>query len=377
MSQDDFFKEANIAELLGLTPVSMVSDRDIWQHLVTPQVKAMLGEIVEHELTVRENTRGDFPGDDVSNLNNHLLFGGQPGYVRFPFINSFYRTEYGALIIKRDGVKFKVFAWYGKPKAKVYELIFKVALRDRRYDGTKRANDTALLDYEYDDPELNHVLDIEGLPENAKSVELSVYGFLPGSRIIDATGDQEFHDFVENPFKFVDRPELFISLFNRAWKSSRSPGQVGSSVPDVTKVVPQATERFAIAQGYDYMENASSHYHVARWAETLGYLYTCQEQEDAIKALGAGIEKVKASGIKLKRHQESWICVLQHLPRKFIPDEFYLDGAQWPQDNIGQENLWMYKPLSKRAIEAAQASGKVQRGSCSQAKKSRNRKKKQ
>ena len=324
----------------------------------------MLGDIVEHRLEVREKTKGDFPGDNVSNMNNHLLFGGKDGYVRFPFINSFYRTEYGALIIKRDGVKFKVYAWYGKAKSKVYELIFQVALRDRRYDGTKRANDTALLDYEYDDSDWNHVLELDGMPENSKSVELSVYGFLPGSRIVDATGDQEFHDFVQNPFKFVDRPEKFLELFDRAWKSSRSPGQVGSAVPDVSKLVPQATERFAINQGYDYIENASSHYHVARWAESLGYLYTCQEQEDAIKALGKGIARVKASGVKLKRHQESWICVLQHLPREFIADELYLGGAQWPQDNIGQENLWMYKPLSKRAIAAAQAVSKVQRGKC-------------
>ena len=33
MSNDEFFQETNIPELLGLTPVSMVSDREIWQHL--------------------------------------------------------------------------------------------------------------------------------------------------------------------------------------------------------------------------------------------------------------------------------------------------------------------------------------------------------
>lgn len=364
MSKKDFFKESNIPELLGLTPVSMVSDREIWQHLVTPLVKTMLGDIVAHEETVRDETEGDFPGDEVTNLNDHRLFGGQQGFIRFPYINSRYRTKYGTLVIKRDGVKFKVFGWYGKTSAEQSELIFKVALRDRRYDGTTRANDSALLDYEYTDPDLNHVLSLDGMPENSKSVELSVYGFLPGSRIVDATGDQEFSDFVENPFTFVDKPKRFMQLFWRVWKSNRSPGQVGSAVPDVAKLVPSATERFAINQGYDYIENASSHYHVARWAESIGYLYTCEEQEQAIKALGEGIARIKSSGKKLKRNQESWVCVLQHLPRKFIPDELYLDGAQWPQNNIDQENLWMYKPLSERAIEAAKKAGNKQKGHC-------------
>lgn len=364
MSNNDHFKESNIPELLGFTPVSMVSDREIWEHLVTPQVKAMLGDIVSREVTVRERTEGDFPGDEVSNLNDHLLFGGLKGFVRFPFINTFIKTKYGALIIKRDGVKFKVFAWYGKPGATKMELIFKVALRDRRYDGTKRANDTALLDFEYDDPELNRVLELEGMPENAKSVELSVYGYLPGSLIVDATGDQELNDFVASPFRFVDQPEKFLELFNRAWKSTRSPGQTGSAVPDVARLVPAAVERFAVNQGYDYIENASSHYHVARWAESIGYRYTCEEQDAAIKGLTEGIKRLKDSGQKFQRHQESWVCVLQHLPRKFIPDELYLGGARWPQDNIGQQNLWMYKPLSERAIEAAKKAGKIQQRKC-------------
>ena len=374
MSNNDHFKESNIPELLGLTPVSVVSDREIWEHLVTPQVKAMLGDIISRKVEVRERTEGDFPGDEVSNLNDHRMFGGVEGFVRFPFINTFIQTKYGALVIKRDGVKFKVFAWYGKSSAKKMELIFKVALRDRRYDGTKRANDTALLDFEYDDPELNHVLDIDGMPENSKTVELSVYGYLPGSLIVDATGDQELNNFVGNPFLFVDKPEKFMELFWKAWNSTRSPGQTVSAVPDVARLVPSAVERFAINQGYDYIENASSHYHVARWAQSIGYLYTCEEQDAAIQALGEGIERLKSEGRALKRHQESWVCVLQHLPRKHIPDDLYLGGAQWPQDNIGQQNLWMYKPLSDRAKEAAAKAGKVQQRKCGSTKKKTARK---
>lgn len=364
MSTTDHFNELNIPELLGLTPISMVSDREIWESLITPQVRALLGDIVSREVKVKETVEGDFPGDEVSNLNGHLLYGGSSEFVRFPYINSLIRTRYGALVIKRDGVKFKVFAWYGKPGVTRMELIYKVSLRDRRYDGTRRANDSALLDFEYDDPLLNKVLELQGMPEHSKSVELSVYGYLPGSLIVDATGDSVLHDFVANPFCFVDKPEQFMDLFNQVWKGLRSPGQLGSAVPDVSRLVPAAAERFAINQGYDYIENASSHYHVARWAESIGYCYTCEDQEAAVSALTDGITRLKEKGHVLKRHQESWVCVLQHLPRRFIPEEFYLDGARWPQDNIGQQNLWMYKPLSDRAIEAACKLGKKQQRRC-------------
>lgn len=350
MSTKDIFQEYSIPELLGLTPVSQVSDRDIFEHLISPQVKALLGEVQGREVSVREQTEGDFFGDEVSNLNDHLLFGGRKGFIRFPYINAVYKTQYGALIIKRDGLKFKVFAWTGRMHAGMSELIYKAALRDRRYDGTARANDTSLLDFPYDDP-INKPA-IAGAPEGASSVELSVYGFIPGSRIIDATGDQQFHDFVESPFRFVDRPKLFLKLFKRAWKSKRSPGQVGSAVPDVTRYTPGAMERFAIEQGYDYIENASSHYHVAKWAESIGYRYTNPEQEAAIACLTAGIKRVKEAGLVLTRPQESWLCVMQSLPREFIPDQYFMGGCKWPQDNIGQVNLWMYKPLSERAKAA-------------------------
>ncbi|MBZ0188268.1 MAG: hypothetical protein K8F91_18605 [Candidatus Obscuribacterales bacterium] len=350
MNDKNIFEEYNIPELLGLTPVSMVSDREIFEHLVSPQVKALLGDVQERTITVREQTEGDFIGDEVSNLNDHRLYGGQKGFVRFPYINTVYKTAYGALIIKRDGLKFKVFAWTGKMHASMSELIFKAALRDRRFDGSLKANETSLLDFPYHDPV--NALIIPGAPTGSTSVELSVYGFIPGSQIVDATGDRQFHDFVANPFTFIDRPKLFLRLFKRAWKSKRSPGQVGSAVPDVTRFTPGAMERFAIAQGYDYIENASSHYHVAKWAESIGYRYSDPDQGAALACLTAGIKRVKEGGLTLTRPQESWLCVIQSLPRQFIADQYYMGGCTWPQDNISQVNLWMYKPLSERAKAA-------------------------
>lgn len=351
------FSSPNIIEMLGVTPIALVSDEEIWTRLVTPQVKALLGEIVSSKTEVRETTDGDFGGDEVTNFNDHRLYGGKTGFVRFPYINSYYKCTSGALVIKRDGLKFKVLAYFGNPEKGAADLIFKVALRDRRYDGTTRANDCSLVDFiGYEDMKLNHTLQIPGMPENSSAVELSTYGFMPGSRIVDACGDAEFDEFVRAPFKFIGKPKTWLRHFKKAWKSKRSPGQNGNPVPDVARLVPGVVEAMAFERGYDYMENAPSHFHVAKWAESLKYRYSDPVQADTLKKLTEGIARIKASGVVLTRPQESWIVAMQSLPKEFIPEQFYLGGAIWPQDNIGPDNLWTYKAISERAI-AAQAAG--------------------
>ncbi len=57
---------------------------------------------------------------------------------------------------------------------------------------------------------------------------------------------------------------------------------------------------------------------------------------------------MKAAGVKLTRAQESWVCVAQSLRSEFIPEGLDLKGPKWPQDNIGAQNLWMYKPITAR-----------------------------
>lgn len=341
--------QVNFAELLGITAVTQISDEQIWNELITPQVKAFLGEIQGEPVTrVLETVSGEFPGDEVTNLNGHLLYGGKPGLVRFPYIQTIYKTRYGFLIIKRDGLKFKVTAWVGK-KGKL-ELILKASLRDRRYDGTKRANDCSLVDFPYDDA-INAPLSVNGQPVDAKSVELSIYCFMPGSRIVQIGGkrDAQYDEFVRSPFSFTDRPKLFLKHFWRAWESERSPGQNANPIPDVSGVVAAAFDRLAVSAGYDFIENASSHYHVAMWAVAVGYRYTLLEHAKTLKEFSAGIKRLKDSGMQLTRQQESWVCVAQSLPREFIPKELDLGGPVWPQDNIGPANLWMNKPLNERA----------------------------
>ncbi|MBC7996818.1 MAG: hypothetical protein IAF58_02680, partial [Leptolyngbya sp.] len=237
------FPSVNYTEMLGITPISLVPDKQIWEHLVTPQVKAFLGEVQgEPVVQVQDTVSGEFPGDEVTNLNGHLLYG-KPGYVRFPYIQTVYRTKYGCLIIKRDGLKFKVTAWVGKRGRQ--ELIFRASLRDRRFDGSKRADDCSLIDFTYAD-NINAPLSKDGKPLDAKSVELSIYAFMPGSKIAAACGEPEFEEFVRSPFSFVNRPKVFLKHFRRAWKTERAPGQVANPIPDVSGLVLPAFEKFAI-----------------------------------------------------------------------------------------------------------------------------------
>jgi hypothetical protein len=266
-----------------------------------------------------------------------------------PYHSTVYRTTNGAFVVKRDGVKVKAFGWFGDYKNGNAELIFMCALRDRRFDGTRRANDTALLDFEFDDPIYNSRLSIDGTPINASACELSAYCFMPGSRIVDATGDAEFDQFVEKPFTFLDRPELFLQLFKRAWSTKRSPGQNAVPIPDVSKLLLPSFARLAKKLGYDFIQNAPSHLHVALWTRKYGYDYVDPAQAKVMAELAAGIKRIKASGVKLTRTQESWVCVLQSLREDLIPEELNMHGPQWPQDNISQVNLWMYQPLHEGA----------------------------
>jgi len=344
------FKPIDVADMLGMTSLCTITPALIWEKLLTPQVKALLGDIEYGRYAVRENTDGDFPGDEVTNLNQHLIYGTDLDRVRLPYLNCFFKTTYGAYVVKYEGLKWKAYGWVGHLPSGP-QLIFKAALRDRRYDGTRRANDNSLIDFAgcYDDP-VNSPLKIDNMPEDSKFAEASVYGFMPGSRLVDATGDSEYDRFVENPFRFINQPEVFLKHFKMAWQSSRAPGQNGNPIPDVSRGIIPVMDTLCLKAGYDYVENASSHYHVAKWTESQGYKYATPALAQLMNEFAAGLKKVKASGIKLTRQQESWVVVVQSLPKEHIPSGLDLGGPIWPQDNIGAVNMWMYKPLSKRAV---------------------------
>jgi hypothetical protein len=180
-------------------------------------------------------------------------------------------------------------------------------------------------------------------------VELSVYAFLPGSRVVDVTGEEEFDKFIKNPYSFLDRPELFVTYFKRAWKTKRAPGQYCAPIGDVSHLVLPEFEKIARAHGYDVVEGAPSHYHVARWFQNAGFTFTRPEQAKTFADFTAGLEKIRRDGMPLTRTQQSWVCVVQGLrPIELIPEGLYLNGPLWPQTNLDNACLWMVKPISEK-----------------------------
>ncbi|HMW89858.1 MAG TPA: hypothetical protein PLC15_18105 [Candidatus Obscuribacter sp.] len=350
-----YINSIDALSLIGPAPIVAVTDDEIFEHLLTPTVKGLLGPVVKVEgACLMETTAGRFAGDQVTNLNQNQLRdeAGQlvSNRLRFPYVHHLYRTANGAVVIKRDLLKVWVACWFGDVEKGKGELIFKAALRDRRHDGTLRANDCSLLDYSYADPEYHKPLSRE-----LTSVELSIYGYMPGSRVFDATGDEEFDRFVGNPFKFMDDPDKFLHLFQRAFHSKRAPGQAMAAIPDVARYALPGFEHLARKYGYDLIEMAASHYHVARWAVSGGYHYSSRVQALAVENMAKGLEKIRQEGTPLTRSQQSWVVALQSLrPIAKIPQalRFITDETAhlvWPQDNVSDRCLWMYKTLSKKA----------------------------
>lgn len=338
----------DLRELLGLTPLCQVPDEEIFYHLVPQVIKCMLGCIVEvGKPLVSDLEIPCFPGDEASNLNGHKLYG-KEGFVRYPYIVRRYITQHGAVYIKRDRVKVKVCALYGDADKGKAELVHMAALKDRRFDGTLAANDSALVTFPYD-----HVAYSRVIHPRASSLEVSIYSFMPGSRVVDVTGEPEYDAFIEKPFSFIEQPDKFLAYFERAWRANRSPGQRAAPVPNVSKTILAGFEAIARSAKYDFLESACSHYHVAMWFLASGYRYTYKYDVDIMARLQAGLNKIEAStGTALRRPQQSWACVIQNLmPKTSIPEHLRMDGIRWPQDNIGQQSLWLNKPLTEHALQ--------------------------
>lgn len=338
------FMEIDVPSMLGVKTVCGVTDLEVWDELFSPDVRRILGNLTDRgTVEVRETVKGKFPGDDVTNLNGHRIYG-RDGYVRNRYLVSTYRTTNGAFIVKRDGMKFKALGFVGNLDASP-ELVIRASLRDRDNDGTPIANDCSLLDYPFDDPESNKPILFHGRRE--RSVELSIYGFTPGTRVVADVGTQaEYEAFIANPFEFVAEPARFLDYFRSAWEQGHAPGQVSQPIGDLSKHVLPAFETIAARKGYERIDAAPSHYHVLRWLRGYGYCYAEQEQSDTVQQLEDGLDRIRRRGLPLSRAQQSWICIIQSLEPAAIPPELYIGGAQWPQDNISPRNLWCYKRLA-------------------------------
>jgi len=338
-----------INHYLGVQPIVKVSDKEVLQYLVSPNTKSMLGiqkgARGPWSQAMVDTVEGEFPGDEVTNLNEHVISGGNK--IRFPYLKSTLTGESGKLIVKRDQTKVVILGWYGKPgKDGPGQLIYKVAFRDRCFDGTPYANDCSLQDFPRHDPELH-----KRLTDKMLSVELSTYGFLPGTRVRQFVGDAEYENFIAKPFKFVEQPEIFLKHFEQVFKSSLAPGQIAAPIPDMAAFMGPRVDEVAISLGYDFAEGAASHYHVYRWGQAFGWRVTDPDKAAILAELKAGLARLKEKGIRLTRSQESWVCVLQSLPRKHIPDNLYLGGATWQHDGLNKSYLWMHKPLTEKAKE--------------------------
>lgn len=334
---------------LGIAPIAaLISDEDLWNTLVTPLAKGLLGEITRADPPrLTDEMKGLFSGDEVTNLNDHRLYGGKPGFTRNYYLVTFYRTERGAFIVKRDAVKFEIFCWFGDVERNQGQLILKAALRDRRFDGSSRANDSPLIDFPYDDPQFN-----PPLAPGLKSAELSIYGFMPDTGIMKNYQDAELDLFFRNPYTFLKRPRIFVKHFRRAWMLDRAPGQYALPLRDVSRYVMPAFCKLAAQAGYDVVELAASHYHVARWAQREGFRCANPAHVKTLDDFQTAFKQVEeALGQSLTRTQQSWVCVIQSLPEKHRPRAFRLKDLRYPQDNIGQECLWLYKALTDRAAQ--------------------------
>ncbi|MBC7998864.1 MAG: hypothetical protein IAF58_13020 [Leptolyngbya sp.] len=341
------------AYLLGDSPLLKAGDELILTHMVTPQIKALLGDFVSSSVSVRETQAGLFAGDEVSNINGHVIMAADgQALVRFPYVVSMYKTKNGCLVIKRDFVKIKVLAWLGDYERGKADLIFSTALRDRRFDGTSRANDSPLVDFAYDDAELSKRLTVAGKTADLTTAETSLYSYFPGSSIAKSGGGALLDEFIAKPYTFLDRPKLFLRLFNKAWKLDRFPGQNSIPIPDVGKLAHAGWEAVAKACGLDALETCPSHFHVTMWNIAKGYQFSYADQEANVNAFKSGLQKLKDGGVVLTRSQEAWVCVLQNLePRELIPDHLRMDTPKWIQTNLDQNSIWLVKPLSEKAHE--------------------------
>lgn len=340
-------------QMLSPSPLVKASDELILTHMVSPQVKAFLGAQVSVESDFRDTITGWFPGDEVSNINGNIIKGvNGEALVRFPYATTIYRHKNGCLVIKRDAVKIKVTAWLGDYERGNGDLIFLSALRDRRFDGTKRANDCSFLDYPYDDPVLSKRLTVNGETADLVTAETSLYSYFPGSTIAKSGGGKQLDEFIAKPFTYMDRPKLFMRLFNRAWKLDRFPGQNSIPIPDVGKLAHAGWDAVAKACGLDALETNPSHYHVTMWNLAKGYQFSYADQEANLDAYKAGIQKLKDSGVRLTRAQEAWVCVLNTLePKELIPAHLRMDVPRWIQTNLDQQSIWLVKPLSEKAVQ--------------------------
>ncbi len=325
-----------------------ITDRHVLGHLLHEGVLARLGLGGEPRLVesgtqeIGEQDHGLFPGDG----EHHA---GRVHVRRYAYPN-------GVVTIKRNHNALKIHVHQGsldRPEA-LREMV-KFKIRDKRYDGTERANDSPLTDWLYHGPT------DEAHPH---SVELSLYSRDPERHHADVTGDHGMAGFLAEPFGLAGSPE-FLPAWRRAFElagdpaSPVFPGQVAPALSGVAQHFTLGVEPLLRNLGYQRIDNLPSHWNVVHFLRKAGYAITSPDDERAIADLRVALGHLNASGKArgeppLTRAQESWVVLLQSpafRSRGVPPPELDLGGRVYPlwiNEDGTARNIWMSKSIDER-----------------------------
>ena len=323
-----------------------ITDRHVLEHLLHDDVFALLGGRDEGRLVtaetvqVAEHDGGMFPGDGEHHAGRV--------HVRR------YAYPKGVVTIKRNHNALKIHVHRGsldRPDA-LREMV-KFKIRDRRYDGSPKANDSPLTDWVY-----------HGATDapHPHAVELSIYSRDPRRYHGDVTGDHATGEFLAEPFSLAG-PEGFLpawrQAFERAGEEPLFPGQVAPSLPGAAQHFTGGVEALLAHMGYQRIDNLPSHWNVVHYLRKVGYEVPRTEDRQALAELRESLDHVNAARAErgepaLTRAQEAWVVLLQSPAfrgKGVPPPDLDLGGRTYPlwlEDDGTARNIWMSKSIEGR-----------------------------
>ena len=323
-----------------------ITDRHVLEHLLHGDVFALLGGrdegrlIAAETVQVTEHDGGLFPGDGEHHAGRV--------HVRR------YAYPRGLVTIKRNHNSLKIHVHRGsldRPEA-LREMV-KFKIRDRRYDGSTRANDSPLTDWVY-----------HGATDapHPHAVELSIYSRDPRRYHGDVTGDHATAEFLAEPFSLAGS-EDFLPAWRRAFEHAGQaplfPGQVAPSLPGAAQHFTVGVEALLAHLGYQRIDNLPSHWNVVHYLKKVGYEVPRAEDQQALADLRAALDHVNAARAErgepaLTRSQEAWVVLLQSPAfrgKGVPPPDLDLGGKAYPlwlEDDGTARNIWMSKSIQGR-----------------------------
>ncbi len=337
---------------LGTPHVSRVAqhttDRHVFEHLLHDAVFGLLGgrdagRLVHSEtVSIDEHDAGLFPGDG----EHHA---GRVHVRRYAF-------PAGVVTIKRNHSVLKIHLHKGSlDRPAAMREVVKFKIRDRRYDGSPRANDSPLTDWLYHGPTDR---------ADPHAVELSIYSRDPDRYHRDHRGDRALGEFLAEPFSLAGS-EAFLPAWRRAFELAGDPGapvfpgQASPSLPGVAQHFTLGVESLLRDQGYSRIDNLPSHWNVVHFLRKTGYRTTNPDDDKALGGLREALDHLNAARLArgelpLTRAQESWVVLLQSPAFRgpgVPPPELDLGGKVYPlwlEDDGAPRNIWMSKSLVER-----------------------------